>query len=102
MPSSADIELPPIHVHAEYKIVDDASLNTPQMFSEGLRFRPGNYLSATAEVGAFEHCLTTDLLNHLVFVQKIFVAVRDPKNNFIIILEHVIYFILCVYVSGNQ
>ena len=75
MPSSAVIELPPIHVHASYKIVDESNLNTPQMFAEGLRFRPGNYVSATAEVGAFEHCLTTDLLNHLVFVQKIFVAV---------------------------
>lgn len=24
--------------------------------------------------GTFEHCLTTDLLNHLVFVQKVFMA----------------------------
>ena len=34
----------------------------------------GNYLSAEAEIGTFEHCLTTDLLNHLVFVQKVFMA----------------------------
>lgn len=34
--------------------------------------RQGSYLSATADIGAFEHSLTTDLLNHLVFVQKVF------------------------------
>ena len=35
----------------------------------------GNYLNAVAEVGMFEHSLTTDLLNHLVFVQKVFMKV---------------------------
>lgn len=34
--------------------------------------RQGSYLSATADIGVFEHSLTTDLLNHLVFVQKVF------------------------------
>lgn len=34
--------------------------------------RQGSYLSATADIGIFEHSLTTDLLNHLVFVQKVF------------------------------
>lgn len=29
-------------------------------------------MSATADIGKFEHSLTTDLLNHLVFVQKVF------------------------------
>lgn len=37
--------------------------------------REGNYLSAVAEIGALEHSLTTDLLNHLVFVQKVFMKV---------------------------
>ena len=43
--------------------------------TEGLVVRDGNFLEAVAEVGLFEHCLTTDLLNHLVFVQKIFMKV---------------------------
>lgn len=34
--------------------------------------RQGSYLSATADIGVFEHSLSTDLLNHLVFVQKVF------------------------------
>lgn len=29
-------------------------------------------MSASAEIGDFERCLTTDLLNHLVFAQKVF------------------------------
>lgn len=29
-------------------------------------------MNATADIGKFEHSLTTDLLNHLVFVQKVF------------------------------
>ncbi|CDQ56121.1 unnamed protein product [Oncorhynchus mykiss] len=32
----------------------------------------GNYLRCVAEIGSFEHNLTTDLLNHLVFLQKVF------------------------------
>lgn len=39
---------------------------------EGVVLRQGSYLSATADIGVFEHSLTTDLLNHLVFVQKVF------------------------------
>ena len=38
----------------------------------GLELLEGNYLYAVAEVGMLEHSLTTDLLNHLVFVQKVF------------------------------
>ena len=29
-------------------------------------------MKAEADIGELEHCLTTDLLNHLVFVQKVF------------------------------
>lgn len=42
---------------------------------EGLQLREGSYLNAIAEVGMLEHSLTTDLLNHLVFVQKVFMKV---------------------------
>lgn len=41
-----------------------------------LRLRDGHYLDCVATVGQFEHKLSTDLLNHLVLVQKVFVKVR--------------------------
>ena len=47
-----------------------------QLLTDGLKLRSGNHLHARAEVGLFEHCLTTDLLNHLVFIQKVFMKVR--------------------------
>lgn len=59
---------------------------TPTMFffacaaADGMVLREGNYLSAVAEIGALEHSLTTDLLNHLVFVQKVFMKVRNHLN----------------------
>jgi len=42
------------------------------LFTDGVVLREGSFLNATADIGRFEHCLTTDLLNHLVFVQKVF------------------------------
>ncbi|XP_053399583.1 bridge-like lipid transfer protein family member 1 isoform X2 [Mercenaria mercenaria] len=71
IPSSASIDLPPIHVYADYR---HYSANAPitEDLTEGLMLKEGNYLNAVAEVGMFEHSLTTDLLNHLVFVQKVF------------------------------
>lgn len=42
---------------------------------EGVVLRAGRYLAATADIGLFEHTLSTDLLNHLVFVQKVFMKV---------------------------
>lgn len=42
---------------------------------DGAVLRQGNYLSAVADIGVFEQSLTTDLLNHLVFVQKVFMKV---------------------------
>lgn len=42
--------------------------------------RQGGYVSASAEIGDFERCLTTDLLNHLVFVQKVFMRVCNNSN----------------------
>lgn len=49
-------------------------------FTDGVVFRQGSYLSAVADIGVFEHSLTTDLLNHLVFVQKVFMKVSDACN----------------------
>lgn len=45
------------------------------MLVDGAVLRAGNYLSAVADIGIFEHSLTTDLLNHLMFVQKVFMKV---------------------------
>lgn len=75
LPSEACIALPPIHVAAEY-IQENASQDIP---IDGVVLRQGGYVSASAEIGDFERCLTTDLLNHLVFVQKVFmrVSTRD-------------------------
>lgn len=71
LPSEACIALPPIHVAAEY-IQENASQDIP---IDGVVLRQGGYVSASAEIGDFERCLTTDLLNHLVFVQKVFMRV---------------------------
>ncbi|XP_066144647.1 bridge-like lipid transfer protein family member 1 isoform X4 [Euwallacea fornicatus] len=69
LPSEASIALPAVHVVAEY-IPETAAngLRNP----EGVVFRQGGYLNANADIGVFEHSLTTDLLNHLVLVQKVF------------------------------
>ncbi|XP_057320080.1 bridge-like lipid transfer protein family member 1 isoform X4 [Microplitis mediator] len=71
LPSEASIELPKVHVSAEYIQDGSNSLNDSKI-ADGVVLRQGSYLSATADIGIFEHSLTTDLLNHLVFVQKVF------------------------------
>ncbi|XP_045469148.1 transmembrane protein KIAA1109 isoform X3 [Harmonia axyridis] len=73
LPSEASISLPAIHVSAEY-IPENAVLGprNDQREHEGAVFKPGGYLNAKADIGIFKHSLTTDLLNHLVFVQKVF------------------------------
>ncbi|XP_058456070.1 bridge-like lipid transfer protein family member 1 isoform X4 [Malaya genurostris] len=68
LPSEACIALPPVHVSAEY-IPENTSEEAP---IDGVVLRQGGYLAASAEIGVFERCLSTDLLNHLVFVQKVF------------------------------
>uniref|UniRef100_A0A182PCZ3 Bridge-like lipid transfer protein family member 1 C-terminal domain-containing protein n=1 Tax=Anopheles epiroticus TaxID=199890 RepID=A0A182PCZ3_9DIPT len=68
LPSEACIALPPVHVSAEY-VPESTSEEVP---IDGVVLRQGGYLAASAEIGVFERCLTTDLLNHLVFVQKVF------------------------------
>ncbi|KAK2588447.1 hypothetical protein KPH14_004440 [Odynerus spinipes] len=71
LPSEASIELPKVHVSAEYIQDGNSNLNDTKI-ADGVVLRQGSYLSATADIGIFEHSLTTDLLNHLVFVQKVF------------------------------
>ena len=97
LPSSASVDLPPIHVHADYRqhgaSSDDStttsgapgggSSDAEAELTEGLVLREGSYLNAIAEVGTFEHSLTTDLLNHLVFVQKVFMKVKY-RDHFVI------------------
>lgn len=73
LPSEASIALPAVHVSAEY-IPESAS---GQKGPDGVIFRQGGYLNAHADIGVFEHSLTTDLLNHLVFVQKVFMKVSS-------------------------
>lgn len=73
LPAAAKIDLPPIHMHAEYRAATVSSCTKD--LGDGLNLRIGEYLEAMAEVGQFQHCLTTDLLNHLVFMQKVFMKV---------------------------
>ncbi|XP_011301889.1 uncharacterized protein KIAA1109 isoform X7 [Fopius arisanus] len=71
LPSEASIELPKVHVSAEYIQDGSSSLNDSKL-ADGVVLKQGSYLNATADIGVFENSLTTDLLNHLVFVQKVF------------------------------
>lgn len=69
MPSAASISLPQVDVSAEF--IQDGKGPSDFVQADGMVLRRGTYLSASSTIGAFEHCLTTDLLNHLVFVQKV-------------------------------
>lgn len=73
LPPQAAIPLPLVHIRAEF-IPEEAMAKTKDAANniDGVVLRQGGYLSASAEIGEFERCLTTDLLNHLVFVQKVF------------------------------
>ncbi|PRD23741.1 UNVERIFIED_CONTAM: hypothetical protein NCL1_45595 [Trichonephila clavipes] len=87
MPSSASVDLPLVHISAEY-IQDPTSTNTTtnklESFTDGVVLCQGSYLSALAEIGSFEHSLTTDLLNHLVLVQKVFMKLLDHNLELLI------------------
>lgn len=74
LPAEASIALPAVHATAEYIPENQASNGAKRAAAadEGAVFRPGGYLNANAEIGVFRQSLTTDLLNHLVFVQKVF------------------------------
>ncbi|XP_036372850.1 transmembrane protein KIAA1109 homolog isoform X4 [Megalops cyprinoides] len=77
MPPSASLNLPPVTMSGEY-IMEDHDSHSDQGWApddfptkQG-NYLQGNYLRCVAEIGSFEHNLTTDLLNHLVFLQKVF------------------------------
>lgn len=71
LPPQASIPLPEVHIRAEF-IPEDATATVNDTQIDGVVLRQGGYFSASADIGEFERCLTTDLLNHLVFVQKVF------------------------------
>ncbi|XP_034234984.1 transmembrane protein KIAA1109 isoform X3 [Thrips palmi] len=70
LPPEANIPLPHVHVAAEY--ISDSKNPNESNFADGVVLRQGSYLNAVADIGEFENTLTTDLLNTLVFVQKVF------------------------------
>ena len=72
IPSEAYVDLPKVHISAEY-MQDESHLTVePRRAADGSMYSKGNYFKARAEIGELDHCLTTDMLNHLVFVQKVF------------------------------
>ena len=87
IPSSASIDLPPIHVYADYRHYR-ANAPVSEALTEGLMLKEGSYLNGVAEVGMFEHSLTTDLLNHLVFVQKVFMKVCRSCSGFFLTIMY--------------
>ncbi|XP_075992779.1 transmembrane protein KIAA1109 homolog tweek [Anticarsia gemmatalis] len=66
IPSEAAVWLPGVHVSGRVLEQRGAARQ------EGALLRAGRYVAAAADIGLFEHTLSTDLLNHLVFVQKVF------------------------------
>ncbi|XP_037550709.1 transmembrane protein KIAA1109 homolog [Nematolebias whitei] len=77
MSPSASLTLPPVTMSGEYIMEDHESHSdqgwAPDDFpAKQGNYLQGNYLRCLAEIGSFEHNLTTDLLNHLVFLQKVF------------------------------
>ncbi|XP_076156832.1 bridge-like lipid transfer protein family member 1 isoform X6 [Alosa pseudoharengus] len=77
MPPSASLTLPPVTMSGEY-IIQEHEGHTEhiwapeEMPTKHGNYLQGNYLRCVAEIGSFEHNLTTDLLNHLVFLQRVF------------------------------
>uniref|UniRef100_A0A3P9JD97 Si:ch211-233a24.2 n=1 Tax=Oryzias latipes TaxID=8090 RepID=A0A3P9JD97_ORYLA len=77
MSPSASLTLPPVTMSGEYIMEDHESHSDQGWGLDDFPTKPGNYLQenylrCVAEIGSFEHNLTTDLLNHLVFLQKVF------------------------------
>uniref|UniRef100_A0A8B9LSJ7 Si:ch211-233a24.2 n=1 Tax=Astyanax mexicanus TaxID=7994 RepID=A0A8B9LSJ7_ASTMX len=77
MPPSASLTLPPVTMSGEYIIQEheghsDTAWAPDDMPTKHGNYLQGNYLRCVAEIGSFEHNLTTDLLNHLVFLQRVF------------------------------
>ncbi|XP_028294367.1 bridge-like lipid transfer protein family member 1 isoform X3 [Gouania willdenowi] len=77
MSPSASLTLPPVTMSGEY-IMEEHESHSDQGWAQDDfsakqgNYLQGNYLRCVAEIGSFEHNLTTDLLNHLVFLQKVF------------------------------
>ncbi|XP_032872772.1 transmembrane protein KIAA1109 homolog isoform X2 [Amblyraja radiata] len=77
LPPSASLNLPQVTMSGEYIMEErechsDKSWNADEFPLKQCNYLQGNYLRCVAEVGSFEHNLTTDLLNQLVFLQKVF------------------------------
>ncbi|XP_067849393.1 bridge-like lipid transfer protein family member 1 isoform X6 [Heptranchias perlo] len=77
LPPSASLNLPQVTMSGEYIMEEhesypDQSWTADEFPLKQGNYLQGNYLRCVAEVGSFEHNLTTDLLNQLVFVQKVF------------------------------
>ncbi|XP_069098559.1 bridge-like lipid transfer protein family member 1 isoform X3 [Pleurodeles waltl] len=76
IPPSASLTLPPVTMSGKYIMEEHDSYSDQAWTMDDLpakqSYLHGNYLRCVAEIGSFEHNLTTDLLNHLVFVQKVF------------------------------
>jgi len=72
LPSEAAIDLPKVNIIAEYIQDESHPMLEPKKAADGSMYSKGNYFKAKAEIGELDHCLTTDMLNHLVFVQKVF------------------------------
>ncbi|KAF7252839.1 hypothetical protein EYD10_01996 [Varanus komodoensis] len=77
IPPSASLNLPPVtmsgkYIMEEHDTYSDHIWSIDELPTKQGYYLQGNYLRCVAEVGSFEHNLTTDLLNHLVFVQKVF------------------------------
>ncbi|XP_059373790.1 bridge-like lipid transfer protein family member 1 isoform X2 [Carassius carassius] len=72
MPPTASLSLPPVTMSGQY-IIQEHEGHSDTAWAPGYSsYLQGNYLRCVAEIGSFEHNLTTDLLNHLVFLQKVF------------------------------
>uniref|UniRef100_A0A8C1DHH6 KIAA1109 n=1 Tax=Cyprinus carpio carpio TaxID=630221 RepID=A0A8C1DHH6_CYPCA len=72
MPPTASLTLPPVTMSGQY-IIQEHEGHSDTAWAPGYSsYLQGNYLRCVAEIGSFEHNLTTDLLNHLVFLQKVF------------------------------
>ncbi|XP_077093495.1 bridge-like lipid transfer protein family member 1 isoform X4 [Siphateles boraxobius] len=72
MPPTASLNLPPVTMSGQYIIQEHEGHSDTAWAPEYSNYLQGNYLRCVAEIGSFEHNLTTDLLNHLVFLQKVF------------------------------
>lgn len=80
VPSSTVVDLPPVNMSGEFiskKLrpprPEEVRLGVTDSYPRHVTVK--GHLFVTAEIGAFQHSLTTDLLNHLVFVQKSFMKV---------------------------